>query len=161
MDIKTIEWSEEMSLGVAPIDADHKVLVSLVNSLKDSVVNKAAVETHESVLAHLFDYTEYHFKREEAIMLACGYPETEPHFRVHEKLKDQVTDFLDGSSLSDDPDTPAKLLNFLTDWLYTHIMVMDKSVEPWFEGKDAVIDKANQKFVAERGEFVLSTAYRY
>ena len=62
-----IQWSNQYSVGIDLLDADHKVLISLINQIDEAIRSSEPVELVRRVLDALLDYTDYHFSREEAL----------------------------------------------------------------------------------------------
>ncbi len=137
-----MEWSDSMSVGVAEVDTDHKLLLSLINQLYDSVGDAEEKATLGSVINTLVDYTIYHFSREEKIMEACNYPGLEKHIKIHRALTDQVVDIRDRFITSPDDVIGDDVLDFLKEWLKTHILRQDMEYRPYVEGNDAVAEAA-------------------
>ena len=136
-----IEWTEAMSVGVPALDADHKILVSLINQLKSVVGDDEEYATLGSVLNTLVDYTAHHFLREERVMEACGYPRLAEHMRQHEALTSRVID-AQCRYIEDREDVVGDdLLTFLKDWLTSHILEEDMAYRRYVEGDEAA-DKA-------------------
>lgn len=146
--IKPVEWTDEMSVGVNVIDEDHKKLLALLNEMEfiidaNVVSNSGAIE---SVLSELLDYTVYHFDREEILMKACDYPDLLMHQQVHATLIGQVQQLVDKHRQKPHSFDPKALRTFLEYWLLDHILGMDKEYESWMSGKDDIIDKTNKEF---------------
>ncbi len=138
-----MEWSDSMSVGVAELDADHKLLVSLINQLHDSVGDVEEKATLGSVLNTLIDYTIYHFSREEKIMEVCNYPGLEKHIDMHRALTGRVSDIRDRFRNSHDGDVVGDdVLDFLKEWLNTHILKQDMEYRSYVSGNDAVAEAA-------------------
>ena len=78
-------WSEEMSVGVPALDADHRCLVRIVNLLRD-VEGEDARRAVETVLDTLVVYCRYHFAREERVMAWCRFPGVGVHRGEHEEF---------------------------------------------------------------------------
>lgn len=99
------------------IDADHQLLVSLINQLDDAMSSGAGADTVGSVLNVLIEYTETHFGREELLMEKGGYPELPPHKREHAKLTAQVRAIADRYNNGDVECVDAEVMEFLKNWL--------------------------------------------
>lgn len=155
-----IKWSKTMSVGVARLDRDHKVLVALINRLADAGDDRAGGGDRDrgpgaparvdpgaeeagrnkvmaDVLETLVAYTVFHFCREEAVMEACGYPQAAAHHEEHVALTEEVRDwerrFRENPRLVEQGD----MLLFLKGWLNHHILLQDKAYRPWTEGNPA------------------------
>ena len=89
-----ISWNETLSTGIKPVDDDHQVLIELLNRCQQLEDNLADRDKLNHILIELLEYTQHHFKREEAIMLACEYPGLNNHHQVHLLLIKQVEEKL-------------------------------------------------------------------
>lgn len=124
-------WSEAYGVGNAMLDADHRILISLVNQLHDATEtgqSRAVVGTVISVLA---EYTEHHFRREEAMLTATGFPSLERHMAEHRNLEARVCDIRDRWAGGERQALGQEVLEFLKKWLTDHILGADKSYGPW------------------------------
>ncbi|MBF0175402.1 MAG: hemerythrin family protein [Magnetococcales bacterium] len=121
MSMMNIEWSDEMSVGVASIDADHKKLVGLVNDLFSAFFIGVGDDAVTTVLTEVIDYTQHHFAREEDFLRTHGSATLAFHAEEHRKLTEQVLAISrqGASALSED------VLLFLRDWLTHHILGTD------------------------------------
>jgi len=140
------EWNDSMSVGIEVIDTDHKLLVSLINMLDEAVADGQGKETTGSVLNSLYDYTEYHFGREEKMMQACHYPDLERHCKMHEGLKSRVMEIRDDYAKGTKAQIDADVLAFLKDWLTDHIMGRDKLYQASMMEHREAVDKAAEEF---------------
>lgn len=129
-----LEWSDDLSVGYGPIDEEHKKLIDLVNDLDAAVSSGQDADVVGGFLEELINYTVYHFRNEERVMEAHGYPDALAHKVQHTELteaaEDLQTRFLDG-----DHDLADTLIPFLTDWLTGHIMVTDRALGRYVAGK--------------------------
>ena len=120
-----IAWSEEYSVAMPEIDAQHQVLFDLLNRLWAAIIKRAGRDEMMAIVAELERYTVAHFAAEEAFMAATGYQDLEEHKLAHrifvDKLAAEKKIVLAGGNLSLD------LLKFLKDWLADHILVSDKA----------------------------------
>lgn len=124
--VALIHWSEAMSVKVAGMDNDHRVLIDLINQLAaaEKIGNRRIAE---SVLDELINYTIDHFNREEEFLQDTGYPFAElvthklQHASFSETIQDIRWQYLHGfrSRIN------RQVLLFLRDWLNKHILVED------------------------------------
>jgi len=142
-----IAWTEEMSVGVPEIDADHQILMELIAQIDDAAAGAEAKEVTGSVLGALLDYTDFHFQREERLQEAIGFPETEQHKRQHAGLKRQVLEFLGRYSRAPDTAAAGELSAFLHRWLVDHILTQDMRFKPYALAKPDI----SQAAAAEMG----------
>ena len=78
-------WTDALADGVASIDAQHHELADLMNALYDSAVageGATTVRLFDDLLVH----TVAHFRHEETLFIASGYPDASRHRHHHELL---------------------------------------------------------------------------
>lgn len=125
---RPIVWTDSLSVGVAEIDADHRLLIDLLHQMEAAAAGPEARAVAGSVLAALIDYTDYHFAREERLQQAIGFAEAAEHKRQHQTLRRQVADhwrhFQDGRF------DAAALCAFMGQWLRHHILEHDMRFAP-------------------------------
>lgn len=139
----SIKWSKDLETGIACIDADHKVLVSLLNQVEDCAEQHEESMVLGSVFATLVEYTDYHFAREERLQELCGYSGLANHKAEHGKLASQAHNhhgrYMDDSESFD----VLTLKDFLSEWLVKHIMVGDFAFRSVCIGNQAAIDEVS------------------
>lgn len=143
----TISWSEELSVGVHILDADHKLLIDLIKRFNGAVASGQGPDKIGRVLKALYEYTDFHFIREEALMKACGYPGLEKHHQVHEKLYARMEDIYAEHARAPSEALSGEIKTFLNQWLTKHIMGHDKRYAPTMVGKEQEIAEAHRPFL--------------
>jgi hemerythrin len=127
-------WTEEMSVGIARIDEQHRKLVGFLNELYAAMNAGKGRETLGEVLSQLLLYTKTHFAAEEAAMGAHGFPgaaaHKEKHVKMAEKVKGLCEQYRQGTLAS-----PIQIANFLKEWLTRHIMETDKQYGPYLKSR--------------------------
>jgi hemerythrin-like metal-binding protein len=126
-------WTEAMAVGDAVLDSDHRIIINLLNQLHDAMETGQSRDVLGSVVKVLAEYTEHHFAREEAVMTAAGYPESDRHCREHKALADKVRDIHDRYLAGERTALDDSVVRLLRKWLTDHIQVTDKSYRPWVE----------------------------
>lgn len=119
------EWSDDYSMKIPSIDAQHKKLVQMLNDLYAGMMTNASRETVAATLSGLTEYTVTHFAYEEKLFAEHDYAHTEAHIKEHRALVDAVVAFktkFDAGEAS----INMELMNFLKDWLIKHILGSDK-----------------------------------
>lgn len=120
-------WTEELSVGIASIDEEHRMLLVLIARIADASGKKTPRAEIAAVFDRLIEYTEQHFRHEEALLNEHGYPEAAEHAAEHRDLTAQVLDLnRDRRSLLSE-----NVSDFLLDWLKGHIMESDKRYVSW------------------------------
>jgi hemerythrin len=124
-----LEWSRDLETGNETVDGQHKMLFSYVNDLIGVIEGGDESGKIQETLAFLIHYTVQHFQDEEALQLACGFPEYEWHRWLHEDFKEKAAALarrftLSGSSIGLCND----LKTIVVSWLKEHIRVEDKKI---------------------------------
>lgn len=127
-------WSEAYGVGNAMLDSDHRILINLLNQLHDATETGQSREVVGTVVNVLLEYTEHHFRREEALLTQAGYPEQIAHEAKHRELEAHVRAIRDQWAGGDRKALGEEVLEFLKKWLTDHILGADKSYRPWVEG---------------------------
>lgn len=122
---KFVEWSNELSVGIEEIDAQHQVLVDLLNQIHDAIQQRHGVEVTQDIVQRLGEYTRVHFAVEESLMRILHYPDYMRHKEEHEKLIRQLHIFSDKFNTGK-ASISYELAYFLKTWLTKHIMEVDK-----------------------------------
>ena len=126
-----LKWTESMSVGVPILDSDHRALFRLVNQLHDHMESGA----EDAILGAIFDklvaYIEFHFTREEKVMQACGFPGLAVHLDEHADFTRYIHELRERYAGAHDPALTQELLEFLKNWLNTHILIQDMAYKPY------------------------------
>lgn len=151
-----INWTPDLSVGVGSIDADHKVLIGLINQLDDAIRSGTPRETVIRVLDALVDYTGYHFEREETLMRASGYPDIAAHVRTHATLRAQVHDIRVRYHRNPESIHSREVLAFLKNWLSAHIVGRDKLYAPFVKNAGLKLEEADRASEFDRPATVVA-----
>ncbi len=120
-----IEWSGDLEIGVPFVDADHKVLINILNQVDDCITEQEESTVLGSALEALVSYTEYHFTREEKLMELAGYSNIEEHKAVHAKLFHKVRTIYHSFEADRESINIEDVRSFLKSWLTQHILGED------------------------------------
>ncbi len=131
-----IAWSAELSVGIEEIDAQHKVLISLLNELHVAIREKKGSNKVAEILDRLIEYTRIHFTLEECLMRMLDYPGYDEHHAHHEKLIAQIHDLQE--KVRNGHHISFELLHFLKVWLAKHIQEEDKEYAPFLLSRGVV-----------------------
>ena len=133
-----INWTDKYSVGYNVIDNQHKELVGMINNLYASFTEGKADEIVEDILKEMIKYTDYHFKMEEKYFDKYNYSDTKLHKEQHNDFIVKVTSFyreFNNGSVTITYD----IMNFLREWLLTHIQGSDKKYVAEFKNKNVNI----------------------
>jgi hemerythrin len=132
MDI--IPWQEEFSVSVREIDMQHKNLVRMINDLYTAMTERRGQEALDKIVTGMVDYARIHFATEEHYMLKYDYIGYAAHKAEHDKFAAKAVDLqerLNERTLV----LSLEVINFLKDWLSSHILATDKKYVPCFRSK--------------------------
>ncbi len=125
-----------MSVGIPELDADHRVLIKIINELVLNSENLAHTKVLRQCLYALLRYAEFHFGREEKVMVACGFPAFDHHKEEHHAFTWQMQDLV---RCFDDEVLPAaeivndELHEYFKDWWNHHILTEDMAYRSYAE----------------------------
>ena len=129
-----VQFSEELHLGHAVIDAQHASLFDTENQLHDDMLAGNSRQQLARVLAFLRSYTVEHFATEEAFMAETGYPGMALHKAQHDDLVRQVQE-LEEKHTAGSLTLSITVMVFLRDWLAQHISVDDRKLAQHLEAR--------------------------
>jgi len=133
--MEDLVWTAAMSVGIAPLDEDHRQLILLLRDLRENIAGRNGVGALP-YLHRLADYAKGHFAKEEAILRAGDYPAFAAHQSIHEAMVQDIAEALTDQAQSPDPDLAAKLYTFVLNWLKSHILEDDMAYARYFANKD-------------------------
>lgn len=129
-----ITWNETLSVGVGQFDREHMKMIDMINMLHAAMKEGKGKEILARILDDLSNYTRTHFETEEKVLKQNGYPDFENHKKQHDKLVLEVAKIVKNYH-NDNKPLPAHIMQFLVDWLTTHITGEDKKYGPFLNSK--------------------------
>ncbi len=125
-------FSPRFSVLVEDMDADHQQIFDFINRIHLSIKSGEAANSQAKVFREMGDFTREHFAREEVMMEKHGFPGLPDQLTEHEKLLNRVDGFA-AALESAEPVNLVAALNFLNNWLKTHILTMDRQYGEFFK----------------------------
>ncbi len=124
------KFDDSLVTGNEMIDSQHKELISRINDLLVKADNKVDKVGAVKMLAHLDEYTDFHFSAEEKLQEEIEYPGIEEHKKKHEELRQTVKELRDMLEEEEGPTEAfvAQVNQKVVEWLYGHIQSFDRSV---------------------------------
>lgn len=124
------EFNNNILTGNETIDGQHKELIDRINKLVRTCENGSCQLEAIKMLDYLADYTDFHFKEEEALQEEVGYPGLEEHKKRHDEFRVAVNELHEMLVEEEGPSEAfvQAVQNNVTDWLYHHIKGFDCSV---------------------------------
>ncbi|MFA6400257.1 MAG: bacteriohemerythrin [Salinivirgaceae bacterium] len=130
-----INWSDNYSVGYAEIDEQHKKLVEMINTLYFSFTQGDADKIIEPILNEMIQYTDYHFKIEEEYFEKYNYPGKQEHKIEHQHFVEKISTFHNDYK-SGSITVSYEIMDFLKDWLISHIKTSDKKYSNYFKNQN-------------------------
>ena len=124
-------WTTELSVGVNEIDDQHKKLVGFINTLHDAMKAGQGKQALGTTLQELAAYAVYHFQTEEKYMQQFKFPGYQSHKLKHDAFVKKVSAF-QKEYMAGKLGISLDLMNFLKDWITTHIKETDKQYSDTF-----------------------------
>ena len=92
--MEPIQWSEKFSVGVEELDQQHQQIIKMLNRLISTRgTTDTRSETISDKLLAMTRYAQKHFKAEENLLKAYGYPGLEEQREEHRAYRIKTVDF--------------------------------------------------------------------
>jgi len=125
MEMNPFKWKDSFSVGIKEMDDQHKDFFDILNRLGEAAGGNKGMEVVGPVLRQLLEYSRHHFAEEETWLKVIGYPGLQDQKKQHEFFISQVTELQDRYSKGE-ASIPISTLEFLREWLLSHILENDK-----------------------------------
>jgi hemerythrin-like metal-binding protein len=125
-------WTKDFSVGVSVLDAQHRRILDMINSLIPSEESPVAPEVLLETLTAVIQYAKQHFEEEERLMRGHGYPDLDVQLSQHKTFLLKAMTFCTAES----PyvaGVPEKLQTYLKEWWNLHILEEDMKYKPFFQ----------------------------
>lgn len=118
-------WKDSFAIGIASVDREHQRFFELINAMHAAVLAGGSNARCRTTLQELVGYSAWHFRREEQLMVAAGYPDAASHGAEHEAFRRRL------ERLRADGAGSIAMLGFMTDWIVEHILGSDRAFGRW------------------------------
>ena len=127
-------WSDDYSVNVAEIDAQHKKLLEHVNKLHAGVEAQIDKQDLHKLVVDLYEYAVFHFAFEEKLMKQHGMDHFKKHHKQHKLLLKHLKHICNAVS---DGKRPAFYSEYdvSNDWFLAHIMGSDRKMGAFLNSK--------------------------
>ncbi len=139
-----LHWTEAMSVGVGALDSDHRCMVRIINLLDGITKRDEARRTILTVLDTLKLYGRFHFRREEKVMQAVGFPGAAFHSAEHQGFARYIDALRRRYADTSDPKLAQELLQYLGGWLQHHILIQDMAYKPYVTDREEADEIARE-----------------
>lgn len=118
-----MEWQAEYSVGDSKMDADHLIILNLINEYQNLAASKSTREHAAFLIKELETYTKHHFNSECEYLARIAYPGLEEHKKIHAEMLNVLAYLKE--QYDTDADISKKVSAFLSEWWETHILIED------------------------------------
>lgn len=132
------KWKDAYNTNISTIDEQHKKLFAIGNKLYNIILVNDAFDHFDEikrVIDELKDYTIYHFNYEEEMMEKLGYDKIDEHKIQHAAFVNRIRKFGDDDIDSQQKETIMTIINFIADWISSHIVKSDLQYRDYFISK--------------------------
>lgn len=132
-----IKWDDKYLLGIDIIDEQHKELFRIAQEASDLLEDDFTIDKYDKVIniiEELKSYAVYHFKAEEEFMLDNEYRKYLSHKIIHDEFLEKVSK-VDLEAMDENQNEHLlSIINFVVDWIATHILGTDKLIAETLKG---------------------------
>jgi len=121
------DWDEKFATGNTLIDTEHQRLFAFAGSLDRATHDDDAEMVVGPFLSNLIEYTETHYRHEEALMREVDYPDIAAHQRIHDDLRSRAR-ALETSLGYGKSTITTELMAFVKEMRLRHIAQEDKRI---------------------------------
>ncbi len=120
-------WTDELSIGISAVDAQHKGIIETLARLCETVADGESWDATLVLSGDMIDLFESHFTSEESFMRSIRYPGVDVHVEAHSAF------FTDFSGLvyrieKHDGSVAGDLVKCVRSWAFDHVDVLDRKI---------------------------------
>jgi hemerythrin len=131
--LSDIQWCNEYSIDNAIIDSQHKWLLKLAGHLMEIEPLPDNYEEVKMIVLQLYQYMEFHFKREERLAKEARYPKYEAHVKAHQLIIKKMNDMM--TSCVTIEELQPMLHEILSSWIHNHVAILDKDIAQFIQNR--------------------------
>lgn len=132
MALDFFKWENKYSVEIDEIDNQHKKIVHMLNELYTAFMYKEQEEKVEGIVSEMVSYTMEHLNNEERYFRKFNFSYSAEHMLEHKEFKEKVHGFQEKLAINKSA-LNIEMINFLRNWLMSHILVTDKKYTKCFQ----------------------------
>ena len=133
--MRSLQWTEDNSVFVPEIDAEHEALFHLLQELRRAVLAGEPREQLERQAGRLATRAASHFQHEERLMRASRYGAQDWHERQHQAARAKLAALI--ASIRGHGREPVfDALEALANWILDHVSVADHMLGAHLRNRD-------------------------
>ena len=121
-----LHWAPEYSVQIPEIDAEHQALFGVLNDLWAATERGSDKQATADAIHRVSETMRNHLRHEESLLEEWGYPRFGEHVLEHQKLLMQLDALVASADSNDKHELEIGELNFISNWLCSHIENSDK-----------------------------------
>lgn len=133
-----MEWTQDLAVGVATIDEQHRELFKRINNLVAAIKEHRCRDEIDGTIKFLDDYARFHFSEEERRMDDAGFTGLEEHKGHHAAYLQNIRELKEQASLPRVSGVSYELSvtanQIVVDWIIDHIMKIDRKFGEYMKG---------------------------
>lgn len=139
------KFTEDCRIGIEQLDNEHEYLFKMLNEAFELLKNEYFADKYGRIyelIERLNNYADTHFQHEEEYMEKLSDPELEMQKRQHFAFRSRMDAFSVANIDGDQNQVLSDILEYMTRWLYHHILSSDMMIgkmqplKEWKEKKD-------------------------
>lgn len=138
----SFQWKDRYNLGIAEIDQQHKKLFDIGRRVYDLAALDDSYDHYDEIMGlidELLEYTEYHFDYEEKLMEKYNYEGYAQQLEEHKFYTDKIKGISARDVDSDQQKATVEIVDFLSEWISSHIVFSDRKYASYFKEKGIVV----------------------
>ncbi|MBF0357783.1 MAG: hemerythrin family protein [Magnetococcales bacterium] len=136
---KSINFENDLKLGVEQIDEQHLTLFRLTRSVSQLLDKSPSQHEIDVCTLELEAYVQEHLGFEETLMSKNGYPGFQSHKQLHDdftKTARELRSKISNSGSNDFKQAASEVFETLLNWLVEHIMDVDQKAKDYMIPRD-------------------------
>lgn len=125
---KHFYWKNYYKIDNEMIDKEHEKLFDIAVKALEYKRNDGGKKHIKETIQELYTYMKNHFQHEEDYMNSINYHESYDHSILHEKIIDEMNNFLKSIPKMNIEEIERTLVEFMDIWLINHILYEDRKI---------------------------------
>jgi len=92
-EVWSLNWSDDLSVGIPEIDREHQQFVALVNNLNRTIVDRMDLDKVRACMQALLDNAKADAAIENQVF--SSYPDATDHIQIHQLMETRLQEIMD------------------------------------------------------------------
>ena len=94
-EVWSLDWSDDMSVGIPEIDHEHQHFIGLIKDLNQAIVSRTELAEIRKKLQAILDHAGTDAAIEDGILRQKNYPQASDHAQSHQIMDVRIREILD------------------------------------------------------------------